>query len=142
MSLSPSLFSPCLISRKTLLVCKASIVHAVTITLSSQLIMSLVLVVPTIITTATTTLAIVLRDNGGTNPLNLLVLAPDLLSVSLRVRIQPFLAILERILDLLLFVRVHLLAQALVFTRALDRRLHGVHVAIESILCIDTFLHL
>merc|ERR1719146_537092 len=106
--------------------------------------MGLILIALVIATTAATTatLAVVLRDDWCANALNLLVLVLDLLGICLRVRVQPLLAILERILDLLLLIRVQLLTQALVFTRNLHCRLHGVHVAIESILRIDTLLHL
>merc|ERR1719146_363127 len=106
--------------------------------------MGLILIALVIATTAATTatLAVVLRDDWCANALNLLMLVLDLLGICLGVRIQPLLAILERILDLLLLIRVQLLTQALVLTRTLHCRLHGVHVAIESILRIDTLLHL
>merc|ERR1719171_418595 len=109
-----------------------------------QLIMGLVLITPVIITatTATAALAVVLRDDWCADALNLLVLVLDLLCICLWVRIKPFLAILERILDLLLLIRVQLLTQALVLARALHCGLHRVHVAIECILRIDTLLDL
>merc|ERR1712093_734026 len=105
--------------------------------------MGFVLFITAIITsTATTTLAVVLRDDGCTDPLDLLVLVLDLLGVCLWVRVNPLLTVLECILDLLLLVRVHLLAQTLVLARALDCRLHRVHVAIKGVLRIDALLYL
>merc|ERR1719171_2716986 len=109
-----------------------------------QLILGLIFIALVIAAAATTTatLAVVLRDDWCANALNLLVLVLDLLSICLRVRVQPLLAVLERILDLLLLVRVQLLTQALVFTRTLHGGLHGMHVAVEGVLRIDTLLHL
>merc|ERR1711904_295354 len=110
---------------------------------SSELIMSLVLIVSTLITTtATTTLAVVFRDDGCTDSFDLLVLVLDLFGVCLWIRVQPFLAILECILDLLFFVRIHLFTQTLVLARALHCRLHGMHVAVKGVLRIDALLHL
>merc|ERR1711934_554826 len=100
--------------------------------------MSLVLIIPSFITTTTATaLAVVLRDDGCTDPLNLLVLVLDLFGVCLWVRIQPLLTVLESILDLLLLIRIHLFTQTLVLAGALDCRLHRMHVAIEGILRIN-----
>mmetsp|Transcript_65145 Transcript_65145/g.169278 ORF Transcript_65145/g.169278 Transcript_65145/m.169278 type:complete len:661 (-) Transcript_65145:54-2036(-) len=92
--------------------------------------------------TASATLAVVLGHNGGADALHLLVLLLDLLGIRLRVRVQPGLAILEGVHDLLLLLLVHLLAQALVLARPLSRRPHGVNVAVEGILGIDALLHL
>merc|ERR1719428_1833364 len=110
----------------------------------SKLIMGLILIALVISAAAATTatLAVVLRDDWRADALDLLVLVLDLLSICLRVRVQPLLTILECILDLLLLVRVHLLAQTLVLTRTLHCRLHRVHVAIEGVLRIDALLHL
>merc|ERR1711939_1138912 len=103
--------------------------------------MSLMLIVSTFISATTAaSLAIVLGDDGRTDSLDLLMLVLDLLGVCLWVRVDPLLTILECILDLLLLIGVHLLAQTLVLTGALYCRLHGVHVAIEGILGINTFL--
>merc|ERR1719428_314731 len=110
----------------------------------SKLIMGLILIALVISAAAATTaaLAVVLRDDWRADALDLLVLVLDLLGICLRVRVQPLLAILERILDLLLLIRIQLLTQALVLTRTLHCGLHGVHVAVEGVLRIDTLLHL
>merc|ERR1712203_1279467 len=80
-----------------------------------QLIVSFFLIFVTASTsTATTACSIVLRNNWRADALNLLVLFLDLLSVSLRVRIQPRLTILESIHYLFLLVVVHLFAEAFV----------------------------
>merc|ERR1711904_608430 len=105
--------------------------------------MSLILLVSGVISASSAaSLAIVLGDDGCTDSLDLLVLVLDLLGVCLWVRVDPLLTILECILDLLLLIGVHLLAQTLVLTGALYCRLHGVHVAIEGVLRINAVLHL
>merc|ERR1719201_2265589 len=110
---------------------------------NSELIMGLVLIVSCIITTtAATALAVVLRDDGCTDSFDLLVLVLDLFGICLWIRVNPFLAILECILDLLFFVRIHLFTQTLVLARAPHCRLHGMHVAVKGVLRIDALLHL
>merc|ERR1719215_2096746 len=93
-------------------------------------------------TAAAATSAVVLGDNGCADSLDLLVLLLDLLSIRLRVGVQPGLTILQRVQDLLLLVGVHLLAQALVVTRALGGGPHAVDVAIEGVLRVDALLDL
>merc|ERR1712151_1451804 len=103
---------------------------------SSQLVVRflLVLLAGTTHAAAAAALAIVLGNNRSTNALHFLVLLLDLLSVRLRIRVQPGLALLQGIHDLLLLLRVHLLAQTLVLTRPLRGGPHGVNVAVERVL--------
>merc|ERR1719230_1901816 len=107
-----------------------------------QLIVRLGLILVAAALAATTAAAVVLRDDGCADALDLFVFLFDLLGVSLGVRVKPRLAILERILDLLLLVRVELLAKAFVVARALDGRPHGMQVSVEGVLGIDALLHL
>merc|ERR1719193_409864 len=86
--------------------------------------------------------AVVLRDDRGADALDLLVFLLDLLGVGLRIRIQPRLAVLQRVHDLLLLLGIHLLAEALVLAGALRGGAHGVDVAVEGVLGVDAFLDL
>merc|ERR1712113_1316045 len=110
----------------------------------SQLIMGLLLIlfIATSATTTAASLAVVLGYDGCTNTLHLLVLLFDLLCIRLRVRVEPRLAILQCIHDLFFLVRIHLLAQAFVLTRAFCSRAHGVDVTVEGVLCVHTLLYL
>merc|ERR1719185_40298 len=83
---------------------------------------------------------VVLLDDRGADALDLLLLLLDLLRVGLRVARQPVLPILDGIVDSLLFVLVHLLPEALVLARTLNRGLHGVDVSVESIARVDALL--
>merc|ERR1719253_1604707 len=107
----------------------------------SELIVSLLLVLVGG-TTAGAAGAVVLGHDRRADALDLLVLLLDLLGVRLRVGVQPGLAILERIHDLLLLLGVHLLAKALVVAGTLSGAAHGVDVAIEGVLRVDALLHL
>merc|ERR1712176_435321 len=91
------------------------------------------------ITTAATC-TIVLGNDGRTDALDFLVLLFDLLCISLRVRVNPRLAILQSIHNFLFLLRVKLLTETLVPTRSFHSRAHRVKVAIERILCINTLL--
>merc|ERR1712204_60468 len=109
--------------------------------IQSELIMCLFLVVlatGSITTTATCT--IVLRNGWRTDAFYLLVLLFDLLCISLRVRVNPRLTILQSTHNFLLLLRVKLFTETLVLTRSFHSRAHGVKVAIECILCINTLL--
>merc|ERR1712087_499583 len=89
-------------------------------TLTSELVMRLVLIViaSAASTVAATTLTIVLRHDWRANALDLLLLLLDFLRVRLGVRVQPRLAVLERVGDLFLLLFVKFFAEALVFARA------------------------
>merc|ERR1712194_741633 len=80
--------------------------------LRSQFIVRFLLV---LLITATTLAAtaglIILRHDGGADAFDLLLLLLNLLGLRLWVRVEPGLAILQGIPDLLLLVRVELLAQ-------------------------------
>merc|ERR1719240_1941117 len=99
----------------------------------------LILVVVIITTTGTSAL-VVLLDDRAADALNLLLLLLDLLGLGVRVRGEPVLAVLDRIVDGLLLVLVHLLAEALVLARALNRGLHGVEVVVEGVARVDLLL--
>merc|ERR1719185_41035 len=83
---------------------------------------------------------VVLLDDRGADALDLLLLLLDLLRVGLRVARQPVLPILDSIVDSLLLVLVHLLPEALVLARTLNRGLHGVDVSVERIARVDALL--
>merc|ERR1711988_791244 len=103
--------------------------------------MRLVVVVLIVITSATTSTAlVVLLDDRRADSLDLLLLLLDLLRVGLRVTREPVLPILDGIVDGLLLVLVHLLPEALVLARPLNRGLHGVDVSVESIARVDALL--
>mmetsp|Transcript_105074 Transcript_105074/g.336267 ORF Transcript_105074/g.336267 Transcript_105074/m.336267 type:complete len:155 (-) Transcript_105074:726-1190(-) len=102
----------------------------------------LVLVAATAATGTAAALAVVLGDDRRADALHLLVFFLDLLGIRLRVGVQPRLAVLERVKDLLLLLGIHLLGQALVVTRALSRAPHGVDVAVEGVLGVHTLLDL
>merc|ERR1719197_2257577 len=91
---------------------------------------------------ATATRTVVLRDDGRAHTLNLLVLFLDLLCISLRIRVQPRLPILDRIHDFLLLVLVQLLTEALVVARTLGGGAHRVQITIKGVLRVDALLHL
>merc|ERR1711985_198380 len=87
---------------------------------SSQLVVGFVVILLGSSTTAAAAL-VVLGHDGCTDALNLLVLFLDLLGICFRIRVHPRLAVFDGIHDLLLLLRVELLAKALVVTRALGR---------------------
>merc|ERR1739848_627721 len=89
-------------------------------------------------TAATAARTVVLRHDGRTDALDLLLLLLDLLCLRLRVRVKPRLPILQGIHDLLFLVRVHLLAETLILARAFRRGAHRVDVAVEGVLGIHT----
>merc|ERR1719218_277215 len=95
-----------------------------------------------LIATAASTALVVLRHDRGADALNLLLLLLDLLGICLRVGVQPRLTVLDSIHDLLFLLRIELLAETLVVSRALGSRTHRVEVAIERVLCIDALLDL
>merc|ERR1719456_2043786 len=90
----------------------------------------------------TGTAAVMLRDDGCADALDFLVLLLNFLRIRLRVRRHPFFAILQCLFDAVLLIVIQLLAQALVVTRALCGRTHGVHVVLEGVLGIHALLHL
>mmetsp|Transcript_24123 Transcript_24123/g.50076 ORF Transcript_24123/g.50076 Transcript_24123/m.50076 type:complete len:209 (-) Transcript_24123:106-732(-) len=92
--------------------------------------------------TASTTAAVVLRDDRSANSFDLLVLLLDFLSICLWVGIQPRLAILQSVQNGLLLIGVHLFAKAFVVPRAFCGRSHRMDVAVEGVLRINTFLDL
>merc|ERR1719258_333723 len=96
------------------------------------------LVIPT--SAAAAGALVVLLDDRRADALDLLLLLLDLLRVGLRVARQPVLPILDGIVDCLLLVLVHLLPEALVLARTLNRGLHGVDVSVESIARVDALL--
>jgi len=81
-----------------------------------QLVVGLVLVLAGVVTAAAAAGAVVLGDDRGADALHLLVLLLDLLRIRLGVGVEPGLAVLESVHDLLLLLGVHLLAQALVLS--------------------------
>merc|ERR1711957_534127 len=108
----------------------------------SELVVSLILVLVSASAPFGTAAAlpVVLGDDGRADALNLLVFLLDFLCVGLWVRVQPRLAVLQGVQDLLLLIRVHLLAEALVLARALRSRPHRVDVPIEGVLGVHTLL--
>merc|ERR550537_1407342 len=99
----------------------------------------LLLLVPT---TAASATLVVLRDDGRADALDLLLLLLDLLRLRLGVRIEPGLAVLDGVHDLLLLLVVQLLAQSLVVPGALGGVAHRMEVAVEGVLRVDPLLHL
>merc|ERR1719201_1582057 len=93
-------------------------------------------------TAATAICTIVLRDDGGADAFDFFVLLLDLLGIRLGIGIQPGLAIFQGILNLLLLFGIKLLTEALVFTRPLYCRPHGMDIAIKRVLCIHALLDL
>merc|ERR1719162_1875912 len=90
---------------------------------TSQIVMSLLLILVTAITfsaTATATSAIVLGNDGSTNALYLLVLLLHFLSIGLGVGVNPSLAIFQCIHDLFLLNGVKLFTEAFVLSRPLN----------------------
>merc|ERR1719311_908416 len=109
---------------------------------ASELVMRLIIVVLVVIPTSAAAAGalVVLLDDRRADALDLLLLLLDLLRVGLRVARQPVLPILDGIVDSLLLVLVHLLPEALVLARTLNRGLHGVDVSVESIARVDALL--
>merc|ERR1719213_1094582 len=103
-----------------------------------RLIVIVLVVIPT--SAAAAGALVVLLDDRRADALDLLLLLLDLLRVGLRVARQPVLPILDGIVDSLLLVLVHLLPEALVIARTLNRGLHGVDVSVESIARVDALL--
>merc|ERR1712187_541990 len=93
----------------------------------------LILIASAAHTAASAALPIIFGYNRSADAFHLLVLLLDLLSIGLRVRVEPGLAILQRIHDFLLLLRIHLLAQALVVARPLGRRSHRVDVTVKGV---------
>merc|ERR1712051_1040063 len=107
----------------------------------SQLVVCLLLVL--LITTATSAAAastIVLGHYRRANALDLLVFLLDLLGVCLRVGVQPRLAILEGIHNLLLLFGIQLFAQALIITGALCGGAHRMQVTVEGVFGVYALL--
>merc|ERR1712196_418268 len=102
--------------------------------LSLQLVMSLIIVLVCALTAGT---AVVFGDDGSASGLNLLVLLLDVVGLGLRVGGEPLLAFLEGLVDGLLLIVLELLLQS-----AVNGGTHGVHVVLESVLGVDTLLHL
>merc|ERR1712166_698164 len=86
-----------------------------------QLVMRLLLILLATGVATTTATLVVLGDNRGTDAFDLLVFLLNLLGVGLRVRVQPRLAVLERVHDFFFFLLVKLLAEPLVLARAFCR---------------------
>merc|ERR1719311_392929 len=109
---------------------------------ASELVMRLIIVVLVVIPTSAAAAGalVVLLDDRRADALDLLLLLLDLLRVGLRVARQPVLPILDGIVDSLLLVLVHLLPEALVLARTLNRGLHGMDVSVESIARVDALL--
>merc|ERR1719395_262857 len=106
-----------------------------------ELVVSLVVVVLIVIVATTGTGAlVVLLDDRAADALDLLLLLLDLLRVRIRVRGQPILAVLDRIVHGLLLVLIHLLTEALVLAGAFHSRLHGVKVVVERVARVDLLL--
>merc|ERR1712050_305451 len=111
--------------------------------LSSQLVVSLVLVLVASGTSATATAGtVILGYDRCTDAFDLLMFLFDLLRISLRVRVEPRLTVFQCIKNLFLFVRIHLLAQTFILTRTLSCRSHRMNVTVERILRIYTLLYL
>merc|ERR1719460_2254514 len=109
--------------------------------LASELIVRLVVIIVIVFRAAAAARAlVVLLDDRGADALDLLLLLLDLLRVGLRVAREPVLPILDGIVDGLLLVLVHLLPEALVVARALNRGLHRVDVSVESVARVDALL--
>merc|ERR1719460_127559 len=109
--------------------------------LGLELVVRLVIVVVVVGALATTAAAlVVLLDDRGADALDLLLLLLDLLCVSLRVAREPVLTILDRVVDGLLLILVHLLTETLVVTRALNGRLHRVDVPVKGVARVDALL--
>mmetsp|Transcript_33185 Transcript_33185/g.71526 ORF Transcript_33185/g.71526 Transcript_33185/m.71526 type:complete len:234 (+) Transcript_33185:141-842(+) len=107
---------------------------------ASQLVMGLLLIfIPSSRCTAS---SVVLGDDWGADSLDLLMLLLDFLCISLWVGIQPRLTILEGIQNLLLLIGIHLFTETLVVSGAFGGRAHGMDVAVEGVLRINTFLDL
>merc|ERR1719433_1443958 len=106
---------------------------------SSKLVMRLLLF---LIGTARAASAVVFRHDWRTDAFDLLVFLLDLLRICLRVGVQPGLAVLQGVHDLFLLVGVHLLAEALVLTRPLCGRAHGVDVTVKGVFGVHTLLDL
>merc|ERR1719235_1603882 len=103
--------------------------------------MRLVIVVFIIVRASAPTAAlVVLLDDRGADAFDLLLLLLDLLRVSLRVAREPVLAILDGIVDGLLLILVHLLAETLVVARPLNGRLHRVDVPVKGVARVDALL--
>merc|ERR1719230_1317815 len=95
--------------------------------------MRLVVVIVVVIRTAAAGTLVVLLDDRRADAL-------DLLRVGLRVAREPVLAILDGIVDGLLLVLVHLLAEALVVARSFNGRLHRVDVPVKGVASVDALL--
>merc|ERR1711988_1721043 len=109
---------------------------------ASELVMRLIIVVLVVIPTSAAAAGalVVLLDDRRADALDLLLLLLDLLRVGLRVARQPVLPILDGIVDSLLLVLVHLLPEAFVLARTLNRGLHRVDVSVESVARVDALL--
>merc|ERR1712146_212832 len=106
-----------------------------------QLVVRLVVVVLVLVVAATAAALVVLLDDRGADALDLLLLLLRLLRVSLRVGREPVLTVLDRVIDRLLLVLVHLVAHTRVVAGALDRGLHRVEVVVERVASVDALLH-
>merc|ERR1712129_360077 len=88
---------------------------------TSQFIVRLLFILlPAACTITTTTGTVVLGDDGSANAFDLLVLFLNFLCISLRIGVNPRLAILQCIHNLLLLLGVELLTETLVLARSLD----------------------
>merc|ERR1719160_679729 len=106
-----------------------------------KLVVRLIIVILVLIITTTATGAlVVLLDDRAADALDLLLLLLDLLRVRIRVRGEPVLAVLDRIVHGLLLVLIHLLAKTLVLTGAFHGRLHGVKVVVERVARVHLLL--
>merc|ERR1711988_773139 len=87
---------------------------------ASELIMRLIVVVIVVVPTscAAAGALVVLLDDRRADALDLLLLLLDLLRVGLRVAREPVLPILDGVVDGLLLILVHLLAETLVVARS------------------------
>merc|ERR1711972_1306429 len=103
-----------------------------------QLIVSFLFVFITSAAASAAASTVILGYNGCADALHLLMLLFDFFSICFGVRIQPRLTILEGVHNLFLLIIIHLLTQAFVFTRSFRGGAHGVNVAIESVLGINS----
>merc|ERR1719460_552485 len=109
--------------------------------LGLELVVRIIVVLIIVAATAAASAAlVVLLDDRGADALDLLLLLLDLLRIGLRVAREPVLPILDGVVDGLLLILVHLLAEALVVARSLNGGLHRVDVAIEGVARVDALL--
>merc|ERR1712061_157334 len=109
----------------------------------SKLVVGLLLVLLVAATAAATTSSgtIVLGNDRCTDAFHLLLFFLDFLRISLWIRVEPRLTVLQRILDFFFLVVIKLLTKTLVLARSLCGGAHRVEVPVKRVLRINALLH-